>query len=565
MVEDNPILKHIVPKNSIAPNRLSAWLGLVLSCALMFMLVAVMVMPSLGVLFSWLNPQLDIWRHLAETQLARITFNTLFLLLGVLALSGVLGVSMAWLNTVVRYPGRSWLQYALVLPLAQPIYVLAFAFLGVFGIGGSVQTKLQILWPSYAQVDVRSPWVLIIVMSLSLFPYVYLLVRNALLARGVQLIEVARTLGLNRYQSFVRVILPAIRPALVASLILVTMETLAELGAVSIFNYDTFTTAIYKTWFGFFNFMAALQLASLLLLIALLLPAFEGLLRGKARFNESSNRPAQPARPLHGFAALGAFVACFLVFTCAFALPITQLLIWAWQVYGESGWIYGNLLIHTFALASMVTVVGVPLSLMAVLWSRWRATRLARLVPRLLSTGYSLPGTVLAAGTVSVASILVTWLGLAESTWVRIFLPGSLVLLVLACLSRFMALSIGTLESALNHVRRSMVEVALLLGLTRIRVVWRIYLPLLAPAVATAGLLLFVETIREMPITLLLRPFGWDTLAVHIFELSSEGEWSRAAMPAIILVLIGLVPVLLAVRRQYPVRDRSQNTFQADI
>ena len=475
-------------------------------------------------------------------------------------LSSVFGISMAWLNTTFIYWGSSWLKYALVLPLAMPIYVLAFVFLGIFGVGGSVQNQLQAWWPMYQQIDMRSPFIVMLVLSLSLFPYVYLLVRNALLSQGVQLLEASRTLGLNPYQSFARIIVPAIRPAVVASLTLVSMETLADFGGVSVFNYDTFTTTIYKTWFGLFNLTAATQLASILMLIALLLPVSERLLRGRARFSETPDGPTRKPYLLHGFQSFAAFTACFALFAVAFLFPMIQLLVWAWQAYIEFGWDYRDALIRTMMLACMVTAVGVPLCFVVVFWSRFQKSRASRILPRLLSLGYALPGTVVAAGAVSITGLLSSQVAGIDTWWARMLLPGGLVLLILACLSHFAALAIGSLESGLSRIRKPMLEAALLLGLTRIQTVWRIYLPLLAPAVSTAGLLFLVETVREMPITLLLRPFGWDTLAVRIFEFTTEGEWSRAAIPALLLVAVGLIPVLLAMRRQYPVTDRKTDS-----
>lgn len=544
---------------SLRWSMLGRYLGLGVLGSVVLALVAILLAPSLGVLLAWTDPQVEVWRHLADTRLATLFLNTAFLLLGVLGFTAVLGVGIAWLNTAFVYPGHVWLQYALVLPLAIPVYVLAFAFLGIFGIGGSLQTQLQTWWPTYTQMDMRSPLVIVLVLGLALFPYVYLLVRNAFLSQGVELLEASRTLGLTRYQSFKRAVLPAIRPALAAALVLVAMETLAEFAAVSIFNYDTFTTAIYKTWFGLFNFSAAAQLASVLLLIALLLPASERLLRGRAHYDDTFHGASRIPRPLHGIYAVLAFTVSFSVFALAFLLPLTQLAFWAWEARAHFDGQYMELLIRTGTLAFMVTAVALPLGLIFVSLSRWRGGRAWLTVVRLLSVGYALPGVVLAAGVVSVVGVITPYAHPTVAWLWQFILPGSLALLVLACLSRFMALGLGALESGLSRIRRPLTEAAVLLGSSRIGVMWRVYLPLIAPAIATSALLIFVETMREMPITLLLRPFGWDTLAVRIFEFSTEGEWARAAPPALVLVALGLVPVFLAMRRQYPVRNRKHS------
>jgi iron(III) transport system permease protein len=295
------------------------------------------------------------------------------------------------------------------------------------------------------------------------------------------------------------------------------------------------------------------------MLFALLLPLSERLLRGRARYSDTPDGPGAVPHPLRGLAAFGAFAACAGLFVISFLLPAIQLLVWALEVYKESGWEYGNLLGRTVALASMVMAIGVPLCLATVFWARLKRTVYTNILPRLLSIGYAVPGTVLAAGVVSISGLLVTWVAGIDSGWTKVFLPGSLALLVVACLSRFAALAIGSMHTGLSRIRRPMIEAASLLGLTRLQTVWRVYLPLLVPAVGTAALLLFIETAREMPITLMLRPFGWDTLAVRIFELSSEGEWSRAAIPSLLVMLVGLVPVMLIVRRRYPVTNRKSN------
>lgn len=525
---------------------------------LMVLLPSVVVLaPLLGVLLAWLDPQPATWRYLLDTQLLDAIGNTLFLLVGVLLFSGVLGVGTAWLNTAFIYPGRSWLQYALVLPLALPVYVFAFAFLGLFGVGGSIQSQIQSWWPSYEQLDIRSSYTLIVVMGLALFPYVYLLVRNAFSSQGVDLFEVSRTLGLSPWQAFTRTVLPATRPVLVAALLLVGAETLAEFGAVSIFNYNALTTAIYKTWFGLLNFAAAAQIASLLLLFALLFVMSERALRGRAHYVDATRDAARLPHSLSGVPGMAAFALCFGVFALGFLLPLAQLAYWAWQSYAVAGWNQGALLLRTVTLSLGVTVVALPFGLVLVAISRWRNSVSLRVAARLLGLGYALPGAVLAVGVVSVSGLVATYFEFDGDGWFSFILPGSLAVLVIAYLSRFMVLVLGTLDSALKKVRKPLTETALVLGQGRTEVLRRIYIPLILPALAVAALLIFVETMREMPMTLLLRPMGWTTMAVQIFTYSTEGEWQGAAVPALILVLLGLVPVFLAMRRQYPVRRRS--------
>lgn len=528
---------------------------------LLSVITLILLLPILALLWSWTDPQIETWRYLWESQLLLLVGNTLFLLCGVLLVSSVLGLGLAWLNTGFNYPGRKWLDVALVLPLAIPSYILAFAFLGVFGIGGTVQNTLSLLITDYVHIDIRHRLTVVWVLGLALFPYTYLLTRASLLSQGVELLEASRALGLGLHHSFLRVVLPATRPALMAGMLFVSLDTLAEIGAVSIFNYDTFTTAIYKTWFGLFNFTAAIQLASLLLLIALILPMIEKYLRGRARFVRSDHALPRKHIDLHGYKAFIAFLIPFLVFCMGFLFPIGQLLWWSFDSWKDYGWIYGSLLTRTVHLALMVTFITLLLGTVLVASARWYPHRIIRFLRSILGVTYALPGIVLAAGAVIVSGALAQIAGDQAPFWIAWFFPGSLGVLVLTCVSRYMTLSMSSLESGMDTIRRSLSEVAFALGVNKVKLLFRIYVPLMLPTFVVASLLVFVETMREMPITLLLRPFGWDTLAVKIFSLSAEGEWQRAAPPALILVVIGLVPVLLALRQRYPVRHRSPSSY----
>jgi iron(III) transport system permease protein len=510
----------------------------------------------LVVLFSaWATPETEVWRHLAATVLPGLLRNTAVLLLGVGGGTLLLGCGLAWLTARCEFPGRRWLDWALMLPLALPAYVLAFVTHGLFDAAGPVQRLLShIPGTATASLEARGTGWVIAVLTLAFYPYVYLLARAAFLGIGRGTLEAARLLGLGPWGTFFRVVLPTARPAIVAGVALALMETLADFGAVSVFNYDTFTTAIYKAWFGLFNLPAAAQLASLLLLIVALALLGERRLRGAARFHETARGAPPPRVELAGWRAGLAATAAGLVVAVGFVLPMVQLLGWVAAARGTGlDQRYWTLLAHTLALGASAAMVTVAAALLIGLARRQLRDRPSRIAAELSTLGYALPGSVLAVGVMmsfaGIDNALNTLWRLAGGDSLGPVLGGSMAALLLAYLVRFLAVANGPVGSALERLRPSVVEAARTLGARGLDLARRIYLPLLRPGLLTATLLVLVEVMKEMPATLLLRPFGWDTLAVRIFEFTSEGEWQRAALPAVTLVLAGVGPVIWLARR----------------
>lgn len=519
-----------------------------------FVVAALVLLPLSVLLFSWHDIDREIWSHLWDTQMPRLLGNTLTLLLGVGAGVTVLGVSLAWLTSLCEFPGRRWLDWALMLPFAIPAYVLAFVFIGLLDFAGPVQTLAREWFGSGIRFPrVRSTGGVIVVLVLVFYPYVYLLARSAFLAQGRGLMEAARVLGQSPWRAFWTVALPMARPAIGAGLALAVMETLADFGAVSVFNFDTFTTAIYKTWYGFFSLTSATQLASLLLLAVMLVLYGERRARGAAR--PASERASTVALyPLRGFKALAASAWCGLVFLCAFMVPVLQLLAWFWQRGRfDLDERYTGLILHTLYLGGLAALITVSTALLLAFARRQAPVRAIRTAVGLANLGYALPGSVLAVAIMLAFSYLDRHLVIPLSDWLggagKPVLLGSLGALLLAYLVRFMAVAFGPLESSLARIRPSLPQASRSLGVGGPALFLRVYLPLLLPGTLSAALLVFVDVLKEMPATLLMRPFGWDTLAVRIFEMTSEGEWARAALPALTLVLVGLLPVILLIRR----------------
>ncbi|MGD9307867.1 MAG: iron ABC transporter permease [Desulfosarcina sp.] len=511
------------------------------------------LLPLLVIVSSVLQPESEIWRHIVDTLLINLLKNTFVLCAGVLVGTFFLGVGSAWLTAVCEFPGRAFLNWALVLPLAVPTYVLAFVFIGLLDFSGPVQTFLreQLGLSSTWFPGIRSAGGVIIVMSLALFPYVYLLARNAFQTQGKSILEVSQALGHNPVKAFFKAALPMARPWIASGLMLVLMETLADFGAVSIFNYDTFTTGIYKAWFGFFSVSAAAQLSSVLLVFVFLIIIVEQRMRSKMQFHQVGRLSlAENRLSLKGWKKWAACVSLMSIFLVAFVIPCLQLMVWSiTSMSAEVDSRYVGLLFRSLLFSSMAALLITSLGLLLAYIRRQHTDPFTKWTIQLSTMGYALPGTVLAVGIV----IVVSW---ADKPMVWMFrdilgielssvLNGTIIAVLFAYTVRFLTAGFNTITSSMLRVTKNMDEAATLMGVTGIKLLQRVHIPILKNGLFIAAMLVFVDVMKEMPITLMTRPFGWDTLAVKIFELTSEGEWQRAALPSITLVAAGLVPLML--------------------
>lgn len=520
-----------------------------------YLIALVTIVPLCVVLASLSQPPSDVWQHIVDTLLLEVIHNTLWLLGGVGIGTLILGVGLAWLTALYDFPGRRLFNWALMLPLAMPAYVMAFAVVGLLEFTGPVQTWLrEVHGINSGFPKIRSRGGVILVMTLALYPYVYLLARNAFLTQGRRALEAAQILGLSRVQGFFKVALPMARPWIVGGLLLALMETLADFGTVSIFNYDTFTTAIYKAWFQMFSLPAASQLASLLVIAVLVLALIEQRTRGDKRYTQAGRTStAQRRIALAGWQAAGATLACLLVLSVAFIVPVTQLVVWVVRVaaadfdsrYPEFVW-------HSILLSTFSALLIAACALVLAYTRRRDPSGATTLAVRLATLGYAVPGAVLAVG----VFLPIAWIDNVLIELGRDWLPagstqilkGTLLVMLLAYVARFLAVGASPVESAMQRITPSQDEAARSLGVSGLTLVRRVHLPQLRGGLLSAMLLVFVDVMKEMPITLMTRPFGWDTLAVRIFEMTSEGEWERAALPAVALVLVGLLPVILLIR-----------------
>ncbi|MDP2785063.1 MAG: iron ABC transporter permease [Sulfurimicrobium sp.] len=520
-----------------------------------FLIALLIVVPLAVVLSSLFSPQREIWQHLLDHVLPGLLANTFKLVLGVGAGVTLLGVSLAWLTAACEFPGRRFFSWALLLPLAIPAYVTAFVFVAWLDFTGPVQTLLREVFGSSAWFPrIRSGGGVALVMTLALYPYVYLLARNAFLTQGRRALEAAQSLGCNRAQGFFRVALPMARPWIMGGLMLALMETLADFGTMAVFNFDTFTTAIYKTWFGLFSLAGASQLASVLILLVFALVLAEQMSRSRLRYTQAGRHSQAERIRLSGWRGILAVVLCGGVLLMAFALPVAQLLIWAASVFAEDfderylGFLWRSLLLG--GVAALITATA---ALALAYAQRRHGDAMTRVTVRIATLGYAMPGPVLAVGIVIPLAWLDNQLVSAARTFFDynpgLLLQGTLLVMLPAYLTRFLAVGFNPVESALQRVTRNLDEASRSFGVSGLAMLRHVHLPMLRGGLFSAAALVFVDVMKEMPITLMTRPFGWDTLAVRIFEMTSEGEWERAALPAVALVLAGLLPIALLVKQ----------------
>ncbi|WP_201555753.1 ABC transporter permease [Psychrobacter sp. 72-O-c] len=527
--QDHAVRKRIISKS-------------VLGLISLFMLI-----PILVVLLSWTQPVADIWTHMREYVLPQVLKNTAILLLMVITISGSIGTALAWVTSMYRFPGQRFFSWALMLPLAIPAYVLAFVTIGIVDFSGPLQTGLRDFGISTAIPSVRNIWGAGLVLSLAFYPYVYLLARQAFLSQGRRAIEAGQMLGLSRSSVFFRLALPQALPWVVGGLLLASMETLADFGAVSVFNVDTFTTAIYKAWFGFFSLTTAAQLAALLIGVIFIVVLFEQYWQARRgnTVTQGSNRRFDASPP----AKIAMTLLCTVVFLIAFLVPFLQLVYWtAMNFRQDFDQRYLDFVTNSLIIASMTTLFIAFLAIIIAWVKRQYPDKTTKLLTTLANLGYVVPGTVLAVG----VFIPIAWVDnqlIAFGVTSHQVLSGSVVVMLLALSTRFMTVSFQPVDRQLQRLTVNQEAAAELLSDSPIQRWRQVVLPVLSPGVLTALLMGFVEVMKEMPITLMTRRQGWDTLAVRVFEMTSEGMWGRAALPSLLIVLVGLLPVWILLRQ----------------
>lgn len=543
--------------SSLLPRRL--WTTLTAALSL------VLLAPVAVVLASVFASSGDIWRHLQETVLADYILNSLWLMVGVGALALPLGVVPAWLVTAFRFPFSRQLEWALLLPLAFPAYIIAYTYTGLLDFAGPAQSWLrETFGAGYWFPEVRSLPGAAVMLALVLYPYVYLLTRAAFQEQSACAVEAARVLGAGPARAFFRVALPLARPAIVAGLSLALMETLADYGVVQYFGVATFTTGIFRTWFGLGSSVAAAQLSALLMGFVLVLTLLERRARKQVRYHHASGRyrRVEPKR-LQGLRGGLALALCALPVGFGFIIPAAQLSVWAAQTYGASlNRDFLELTWHSVELALLASALALGAALVLAYARRLQPGAMTYAVNRLLSMGYAVPGTVIAIGVL----LPFTWLDRQLAKWVGMILDidaglalsGTIAILVFAYLTRFLAVSLNTVEAGLEKIRPAMDEASRSLGVGGVGLLRQVHSPMMRSSLLAAALLVFVEVLKELPATLILRPFNYNTLAVRAFEMANDERLAAASLPALTIVLVGVIPVII-LNRLFTARSAHAN------
>ncbi len=522
-------------------------LNILLSC--------IFSLPMLAIVSSLFLSSGDIWQHLYATVLGDYIVNSVILMLGVSLLVLPAGVLPAWLLTMYQLPMRRQLHWLMLLPMAMPAYIIAYTYTGMLDAAGPVQTALRSLFAleygEYWFPEVRSRGGAIVMLSLVLYPYVYLLARAAFIEQSICVLEVARTLGCNATAAFYRVALPLARPAIFAGLSLVLMETLADYGTVQYFGVATLTTGIFRTWFGLGSSIAAAQLATVLMGFMLILVLLENHARGQAKYYHTSSRyselKARPLRPMYRYLA---WSFCMLPVLLGFIIPALQLCLWLRQTFAYTiDKTFMRLVYHSIELALISSAIAGGLAVLIAYTQRIHKTLLTLLTGRILSLGYAIPGTVIAVGVL----LPFAWLDNALSRLIHeVFsveltysLTGSLFVLVFAYLVRFLPISLNTVNAGLSKIKPAMEEAGRSIGHSAFALLHRLHIPLMRGSLLTAMLLVFVDVLKELPATLILRPFNFNTLAVRAYELANEERLAEVALPALAIVMTGLIPVII--------------------
>jgi iron(III) transport system permease protein len=528
---------------------LSSWTLLVMAIAL------IIALPILFVFSSVFTKSGAVWKHLAATVLPSYILNSCWLMLLVGIGVCLIGVGTAWLVTMCRFWGSRWLQWGLLLPLAAPAYLLAYTYTEMLDYFGPVQVALRNLFgwtgvEDYWFPEIRSLGGAAVMLLLVLYPYVYLLARVAFLEQSVCTMEASRSLGCNPWRSFFTVALPLARPAIMAGLALALMETLNDLGTVEYFGVNTFTTGIYRTWLGMGERSAAAQLAAFLMIFVLILIVLERRSRSAAQYYErsSSIKKIVPFQLNLGH-SFGALIACLLPVIFGFIIPGGYLLqLTLNNLDSAFDGDFRDLAQHSFLLASITAIAAMVISLFMAYGQRLEPNWLMKTAVRISAMGYAIPGSVIAVGVLipvaGLDNLIDSWMRSAFNISTGLLLSGTIFSLIFAYLVRFLAVGFGSVESSLNKIAPSLDDASRSLGYGSTSTLWKIHTPLMSGGLLTSAMLVFVDVMKELPATLVIRPFNFDTLGIRVYQYASDERLAEAAAPALAIVLVGIIPVI---------------------
>lgn len=509
-------------------------------------IAVIIVFPILSVFSSWFFFDIEIWSHFVKYLLFDITISTFILLIGVGLGVSVLGTILAYFVVMVNFPCRRWLEWGLFIPFAIPAYVIAFIYLGIFDYSGYLQSWMREAL-NLSGFDIRSnSFFVIMTFIMAFYPYVYMLARASFKLQKIQIIQNSRVLGASPFRVFYKVSMPLIRPAIAVGTLVALMETLADFGTVSLFNYPTFTTAIYSAWVDFRSLESAVQISSILVLLSFFLIYFEKKARGKAKYQSFDDEHKQIYHP-KGFASFFIFLFVFVIFLISAVIPIVHLIIWSVEsIAKELTYHYLELIYNTLFLIVLSTLVVVIIGFLFSLYSNSkRKNKIFNFLINTSALGYALPGSVMAVSlmySIQNISLVSEYFGAFS---INYLLFGSIFLLIFCYVCKFIAISYNSSKASIEQIKPIFIEGASILGASKFILISKIYLPMMKSGIIAGALLIAIDIMKELPATYILRPFGWDTLAIKTYELSAEGLFERAALPALIMVIFGLILIYI--------------------
>ena len=530
---------------------------------LLFVIILLVITPIMTVMSFIFQPSTELWGHLSDNLLIDYLLNTGMIVISVALLTIIIGVSCAWLVTNFTFPGVNVFKWLLVMPIAIPTYVSAYIYAGLFEPSGmifdSVENYLGLGKELYDLIELRNVYGVIFILSVCLYPYVYLLSYSSFKEQSYCAIEVGKSLGLSDKELFSRVSIPLARPGIIAGVSLVVMESLAEFGTMDYYGVRTFTTGIYRTWFAFGDETSALHLASILLTFVFIIIIVEKFSRGKSQYVNTSQKSKKiKARDLNGIYGIYACLWCLLFTLLGFILPVIQLLFWLSETYSyifEDYYI--QVIKNTVSIATIASIIIVLISIYSSYINRATDNLYIKSSLKIFTLGYSIPGVVIAVG-------IIIPLTMVDNFQARIFgsplyyLSGSFFALVLCYLVRFSTISYNATESGLGKIKKNIDLTVQSFGLSNFSILKKIHMPIMKTTLITSFILVFVDIVKELPATLILRPFNFDTLAINIYELASSEQLSYIASPSLILILISLIPVILLIRKNINFGDKNE-------
>lgn len=514
-------------------------------------IIAFIAIPLFTIFFEVFFGPGESWGHVKSYLLLDYTMNSLYLIVGCILLTFLFGVSSAWIISRYELPFQKWLEWLLILPLAIPSYITAYAYSGFFDYGGSLERILDTLGVTFIKFNITNIFGLIFILSVSLFPYVYVVSRAIFLYQSGRLIEASKILGASESKTFFKIVLPIARPAIVGGLVLVLMEVLNDFGAAKYYGVNTFTTGIFRSWFALEEISTAVYLSAILLLVVFSIIGLERFLRGNKNYEIATKSDFKlPKLKLTFSKRVLLFFIVSLPIAFGFILPVLQLVFWCALTFSKvASYSFFIIALQSLGIALLTSAVTVIFAVMVLYIPKWNRISILSRSSYLAILGYAIPGAVLAIGVMIPTLHLDKWfIKVAKSLFdvnIGFVINGTIIVLVYAYIIRFIAVAFNPLEAGQLKIGKSLTESSKLLGQSNMKTFFKIDLPLLKPSLFSAFILVFVDTMKELPLTLILKPYDINTLAVKAYEYASDELIMESALPSLCIIVTGVLPIIL--------------------